>query len=71
MIEHLPFNSLLALLTAFCGIFIITGAWLYLLMVHSKAKRINLSGFGVHLTVDTAAYTRASDERQVVDESAS
>lgn len=64
MLEQLPFNSLLALLIAFCGVFVITGAWLYLLMVHSKAKRINLSGFGVHLTVDTTAATRYDDPQQ-------
>lgn len=64
MIENIPFNSLLALLIALCGAFLITGAWLYLLMVHSKAKRINLSGFGVRLTVDTTATTRATDAAQ-------
>jgi len=71
MIENIPFNSLLALLVAFCGAFVIAGAWLYLMMVNSKAKRINLSGFGVTLTVDATAATRDDVTATAGDQTAS
>lgn len=53
MLDQLPLPSLLAILTAVCALFVITGGWLYLLVTRSQTKQIVVTGFGISVTVDT------------------
>lgn len=65
MIDQLPFPSLLAVLTTLCALFVITGAWLYLLVTRSYTKQVSVSGFGISVTIDTRTIgRRASDHTQ-------
>lgn len=60
MIDQLSLPSLLAILTAICALFVITGGWLYLLVTRSHSAQVTVSGFGISVTIDT----RLNDRRR-------
>lgn len=68
MIDHLSLPSLLAILTAICALFVITGGWMYLLVTRSGTKQVTISGFGVSVTVDTRLTGRRRTDVSAVEE---
>lgn len=52
MLEHLPFSSLMALLTAVCCLFLITGGWLFLVVTRSSARTVAIQALGVSINIE-------------------
>lgn len=59
MWNELPFPNLLAILVAASGLFIVSVAWLYLVMRSTRATKINLRALGVSVNIDMDKERRA------------
>lgn len=71
MLSELQFPSLLAVLTAVCALFAITGGWLFLLVSRSRTKQVSIAGFGISITIDTRTVgRRRTDNNRLADASA-
>lgn len=62
MWHELSFPSLLAMLTALTGLFVVTAGWLYLVMRRTRAARINLRALGVSVEIDMTRERRTQSE---------
>lgn len=61
MWHELQFPSLLAMLTAMSGLFVVSAVWLYLVMRRTRAARINLRALGVSVEIDMTKERRGED----------
>lgn len=52
MLQSLSPDGLLAMLTAITTLVIISAVWLYLVMRHTRASKINLNALGVSVSID-------------------
>lgn len=61
MWHELSFPSLLAMLIALTGLFVVAAGWLYLVMRRTRAARISLRAFGVGVEIDMTRERRKQD----------
>lgn len=61
MWHELSFPSLLAVLTALAGLFVVTASWLYLVMRRTRAAKISLRALGVSVEIDMTKDRRRED----------